>query len=124
MLSASEVRIENRGTERGMGAPEVTLQRIILCGDSMGFPRCGSACGPFVNSQADSLTDYKPDTAMVPTTYQVNPHEYFQMSLAFSPVQKMYHTRVVLRQGSRTSWGLRVSPLRTLGQCPVSDART
>lgn len=35
------------------------------------------------------------------------------------------HTRVILRHGSQTFWGLRVSPRMTLGQiAPVSDART
>ncbi|KAB0389677.1 hypothetical protein E2I00_002506 [Balaenoptera physalus] len=35
------------------------------------------------------------------------------------------HTRVVLRHGSQTLWGLRISPLMILEQiAPVSDART
>lgn len=34
--------------QRGVGAPEVALQRIIQSGDSMGFSSyCGFECGPF-----------------------------------------------------------------------------
>lgn len=55
---------------------------------------------------------------------QMNPDSYFQISLAYGPVLKMYHTRVVLRHGGKIFQGRQVSPLMILGQrAPVSDAR-